>query len=703
MPTSQRPPLPSTETLKSLPADGGEQWNRLVFEASPYLLQHAANPVDWQPWGDAAFEQARREDKLVFLSVGYATCHWCHVMEHESFEDDEVAALINRYCVPIKVDREERPDIDQIYMSACQAMTGQGGWPLNCFLTPDGHPLFAGTYFPKHNRYRRIGMMELLPKIAQAWQQDRTETIKKAQHFTQQLQQKSTSQNSELSPHLLQNGFQQLQNNYDSEQGGFGQAPKFPSPHQYLSLLRYWQRNNEPEALKMVEQSLTAMRLGGMFDQVGLGFHRYSTDNHWLLPHFEKMLYDQAMLMLAYSETYAATQQPFYGQVSREILRYLTQRMQHPEGAFYSAEDADSEGEEGKFYFWRTAELTEILDESELEWFKNTFQIAAEGNFLDESSRQKNGNNIPHLHQPLSETDQQRWQPLREKLYQQRQQRVPPLKDDKILTDWNGLMIAALARSATLLDEPDFLQQAERAFAFVLKHLSHTDGQLKKRFRNGNAGLPAHLDDYAFMIWAALELHQASLNSDYLQQALRWQEIALEQFWDAKQGGFFLTSADSTLVMRPKAQHDGAIPSGNSVMAHNLATLYHLSGEEKWQGYFEKLQQASSEELNRYPAGCAFLLTAHDLYQGPTQNVVLSGEQINPKLFQALNGAFLPHTLRLAIDKNNRHMMQKFAPFTQQHLLEKQATLYLCQGFSCETPLQNAAAIEERLKQVAHV
>ncbi|MDQ7073745.1 MAG: thioredoxin domain-containing protein [Gammaproteobacteria bacterium] len=700
MPSSNRPTLPDAQTLKTLPEDGGENWNRLVFEASPYLLQHAANPVDWHPWGDAAFDKARTEDKLVFLSVGYATCHWCHVMEHESFEDDEVAALINQHCIAIKVDREERPDIDQIYMSACQAMTGQGGWPLNCFLTADGHPLFAGTYFPKHNRYRRIGMMELLPKIAHAWQQDRQETLKKALNFTQQLQQKTADQGGSLSPQLLQNAFQQLKNNYDPELGGFGHAPKFPSPHQYLFLLRYSQRNDEPAALAMVEKSLTAMRLGGLFDQIGLGFHRYSTDDQWLLPHFEKMLYDQAMLMLAYSETYAATHTPFYQNVSEEILSYLMQRMQHPEGGFYSAEDADSEGEEGKFYIWNTAELQECLNDDERNWFKTTFQINTEGNFLDESSRQKNGNNIPHLRQPLSEADQQRWQPLREKLYQQRQKRIPPLKDDKILTDWNGLMIAALARSSVLLGEPRFLQQAEKAFAFVLNHLSHADGQLKKRFRNDQAGLPAHLDDYAFMIWAALELHQASLNSDHLTHALRWQEIALEQFWDNEHGGFFVTSAKSTLVMRPKALHDGAIPSGNSVMAHNLATLYHLSGEEKWQGYLEQLQQSAAQELNRYPAGHAFLLTAHDLYQGPTQTVVLSGQQIDPELLKPLKKTFLPHTLCLAVEQNNQQQMHDFAPFTQQQILAKETTLYLCQGFACETPLQGDDNITERLKQL---
>ena len=449
---TDRPTIPSQEELQTLPADGGERWNRLVFEQSPYLLQHAANPVDWHPWGDEALSKAKNLDKPIFLSIGYATCHWCHVMEHEAFEDQEVAELINRHFVPIKVDREERPDIDQIYMTACQALTGHGGWPLNCFLTPEGTVFYAGTYFPKFGHHpAQPGIMDLFPAIARAWKQQRADIVEKASELNQHLDKMNVSQPSQgLATDIDQKAFTIFQESFDPEHGGFGDAPKFPTPHQFLFLLRYWHRDGDEEALAMVEKSLKAMRLGGVFDHVGLGFHRYSTDKTWLLPHFEKMLYDQAMLIMVYSETYAATGDIFYKQVAEEIIEYVLTRMQHPEGGFFSAEDADSEGVEGKFYVWTYQELASVLSQNECQWFCSQFNIDKNGNFADEATGEVTGANIPHLKAAQAELVKQtgtsatewetKWRHIRQKLYQCREQRVPPFKDDKVLTDWNGLL-----------------------------------------------------------------------------------------------------------------------------------------------------------------------------------------------------------------------------------------------------------------------
>lgn len=475
--------IPSEEELQKLPATGGGYWNRLVFQQSPYLLQHAANPVDWYPWGDEAFDKARRENKPIFLSIGYATCHWCHVMERESFEDEEVAALLNRDFVAIKVDREERPDIDQLHMAACQSMTGSGGWPLNCFLTPEGHVFYTTTYLSKHGRHERHGMMELLPSVIHAWQNQREVLLNGATQLNNQLQAMSGhTATAKLADKIEHQAFEQFEESFDETLGGFGNAPKFPTPHQYLFLLRYWHRYGNNQALTMVQKSLQAMRLGGLFDHIGFGFHRYSTDNHWLLPHFEKMLYDQAMLLMAYSETYAATGDDFFKQTASEIVKYLALRMQHPDGGFYSAEDADSEGIEGKFYVWRHEELKVVLDSSELSWLARHFNISQQGNYIDEAIGQLTGANIPHLFllpQQLADQAkvslnswQSQWQAIRLKLFNLREKRVHPLLDDKVLTDWNGLTIAALARSSLLLENTDCLLMAEKAFDFVRQHLT---------------------------------------------------------------------------------------------------------------------------------------------------------------------------------------------------------------------------------------
>jgi uncharacterized protein YyaL (SSP411 family) len=494
--------------------------NRLVQEKSPYLLQHAFNPVDWYPWGDEAFEKAKQQDKPIFLSIGYSTCHWCHVMERESFEDEHVARALNRVFVCIKVDREERPDIDSIYMAACQAMTGSGGWPLSILMTPEKRPFFAATYIPKTSHFDRMGLLELTERVEMLWQKSREEVNQAADKILAELQAANTITPGEgMSEDMLDLAYTQLAARYDSDYGGFGQAPKFPTPHNLTFLLRYWQRTGKREALEIVEKTLTQMSRGGICDHLGFGFHRYSTDRQWLLPHFEKMLYDQALLAIAFLEAYQATGRSSFANTAREIFTYVLRDMTGQEGGFYSAEDADSEGEEGKFYVWSSAELQAILGEEDAALFSKVYNIRPEGNFFDEATHRLTGKNIPHLtmtppalagvadaeHREMSD----RLTEIRKKLYQTRSHRVPPHKDDKVLTDWNGLMIAALAIGGRVLNDASFTKAARKAAEFVLARLKK-DGRLLKRYRQGTAALPAHLDDYAFMVWGLLELYETT-------------------------------------------------------------------------------------------------------------------------------------------------------------------------------------------------
>lgn len=702
--------IPGEQALEQLPENGGGYWNRLVFEQSPYLLQHAANPVDWYPWGEAAFEKAKREDKPIFLSIGYATCHWCHVMARESFEDVEVAALLNRDFVAIKVDREERPDIDHLHMSACQAMTGRGGWPLTCFLTPDGQVFYATTYLPRQGSFTNPGMMELLPSVLHAWHTQRDVLLNGALQLSNQLQAQARQATAgTLTRNIEHQAYLFFEQRFDPQYGGFGRAPKFPSPHQYLFLLRYWYRFDQPQALAMVEKSLQAMRLGGLFDHVGFGFHRYSTDHRWLLPHFEKMLYDQAMLLTAYSEAFAATGDDFYQQTAGEIVRYLTSRMQHPDGGFYSAEDADIEGEEGKYYVWHYDELSRLLSRDDLDWLTQHFDISPQGNFLDEASGRQTGTNILHLtHLPRKQAESsgespqswhQRWETVRHRLANQRMLRVPPLRDDKVLTDWNGLTIAALARSAWLRHTPKDLQPARKAFEFVLRHLNDDTDQLFKRYRNGKSGLPGLLDDYAGMIDAALALHQATLEVAYLRQALRWTKVAIAKFWDPSHGGFFLTESNTELAVRAKDGYDGALPSGNALMAHHLVMLYQLTGQRRWHHYFEGLVGAFADQVNAYPGGFTMLLSALDWMAHPGPTLVLSGPGELPELMQPLRGNFLPNAIWLGVDEPHQDELCELAPFTCQMTIAEPA-LYVCQAFTCELPVVGREQIETRLRRL---
>ena len=493
--------------------------NRLEKESSPYLLQHKNNPVDWYPWSEEAFKKAKELDIPIFLSIGYSTCHWCHVMEKESFEDEEVAKLLNDNFISIKVDKEERPEIDHIYMTVCQAMTGRGGWPLTIIMSPDKQPFFAGTYFPKRGRFGRPGMMELIPSISEAWKTKRNELIESAdkiEKFLIESNKKTIGNN--LNESILNDTYSVFVERYDNENGGFGTQPKFPSPQNIIFLLRYHKMTGNKTALEMAEKTLIKMRMGGIYDQLGFGFHRYSTDKEWLVPHFEKMLYDQAMLSIAYTEAYHLTKKDVYKKIAIEILTYIKRDLTDNRGGFYSAEDADSEGEEGTFYIWSLEELS-FLEKNEKDLSIEYFNLEDEGNYLDESTRKKNGKNIFHI-KSLNNISDNRYEKIRTKLFEQRKKRIHPLKDDKILTDWNGLAIAAFAKAGDVFDNEEFVLIAEKSADFISRNLKNEDGTLLKRYRNGKSGINGHLDDYAFYIWGLLELYESTFKVDYLEEAI---------------------------------------------------------------------------------------------------------------------------------------------------------------------------------------
>ncbi len=711
--TDARPEPPSPRELAELPADGGDRWNRLVFESSPYLLQHAANPVNWRPWGEQAFAAARAEDKPVFLSIGYATCHWCHVMERESFEDAEVAEALNRSFVCVKVDKEERPDIDDIYMTACQALTGHGGWPLTVLLDHDKRPFFTGTYFPKHGRHGRPGMMELIPRVAQAWATRRPELLESAGKIVEHIQKMSgASPGQDLDEKTLDRAFEQLANRYDEVHGGFGERPKFPTPHNFLFLLRHWRRTGDEQALEMSRHSLRSMRLGGLFDHIGFGFHRYSTDAHWLLPHFEKMLYDQALLAMAFVEAHLASGDVGLAEAASEIFSYTLRDLKAPEGGFYCAEDADSEGVEGKFYVWTPRQAREILGEEEGSLFCRVFQVVEEGNFREEATGHTTGDSIPHLVRPLAETAAElgmdandlraRADNWRQKLFEARERRVRPLKDDKVLTDWNGLMIAALAKGGRALAKREYVEAAGAAADFILSELRDEHGRLLKRWRNGKAGLAAHLDDYAFTIWGLVELYQADFNPRWLAEALALAEWTLDHFHDAQSGAFFLTADEGEqLIMRSLNIYDGATPSGNSAMALNLARLARLTGQTRLEEAARAVIRAFAGQIESHPSASSLLMCALDFLTGPTIEIVIAGERGTPDteaMIATVNRSFLPNAVSILRQDAHQADLAKLAPYTaNQSALGGRATAYFCRNFTCDAPIRSPESLRKAI------
>ncbi|MFW9793837.1 MAG: thioredoxin domain-containing protein [Candidatus Thorarchaeota archaeon] len=687
--------------------------NRLSQEKSPYLLQHDENPVDWYPWGDEAFERAKRENKPVFLSVGYSTCHWCHVMAHESFENEDVAALMNDAFVNIKVDREERPDIDGVYMEVAQMITGQGGWPLTIIMTPDKQPFYAATYIPKESRYGRMGMMDLVPRIKEIWESDKanidetTERIKRAL-----LDVRKTESQNDLTLDAVDLAFSQLSQRFDEKHGGFGSAPKFPSPHNLMLILRYWKRTGDDWALYMVEKTLQGMRNGGIFDHIGFGFHRYSTDAEWLLPHFEKMLYDQAGLMMAYTEAYQITRKTEYADIVREIFEYVTRDLISPEGAFYSAEDADSEGEEGKFYTWSQSEIEDVLGVEDASIVLQVFNIREEGNFEDEATREKTGLNIPYLKESVNiDTDlnlsRMEFKLLLDKaktnLFIRRERRVRPSLDDKILTDWNSFMIAALSKAGAVLGDKKFIETAERALGFIIDTLIDNEQRLFHRYKDGEVAIQAFLDDYAYLVWALMETYEATFKTRYLELARNLTTDMLKHFWDEDEGGFYFTGTYSEkLLVRKKDAYDGAMPSGNSVAALNLIRLARFLGDTDFEEKASETIKAFSGIIPRAYSGFSMMLIALEFALGKSFEIVIAGnpsETNSLEMINAIRDQYIPNrVIMLKGTKEQSDEVSRLAPYARFHdILNGKATAHVCIDYNCKLPTNDIQKLLELL------
>jgi len=688
-----------------------EHNNLLIHEKSPYLLQHASNPVNWYPWGDDAFQRAKKEDKPIFLSIGYATCHWCHVMAHESFEDQEVARVLNEHFVSIKVDREERPDIDQVYMSVCQALTGSGGWPLTIIMTPDGKPFFAATYIPKTARMGMKGIIDIFNRISDLWKNDRNRIVKASNDITEAIQEKSIVNTDTLAvgKDTLRKAYEELYSGFDAKWGGFGKAPKFPTPHNLTFLLRWAERSSNSNALEIVKKTLKSMRQGGLFDQIGFGFHRYSTDEKWLAPHFEKMIYDQALLSIAYIEAYLKTKDQFYAQVGREIFTYILRDMTSPEGGFYSAEDADSEGEEGKFYLWKKDEVINKLGEKTGELFCQYYGITKQGNF-------ENKHNIPHITTgeidfiKLKKIDIERFrlkiEEARRILFDARDKRIHPLKDDKILTAWNGLMIAALAKGYQALGEELYLDAARKAANFILRNLRKSDGMLLRRYRKGEAAYSGYLNDYAFFVWGLIELYEATFDVNYLDEALSLNDVMIDHFWDKEHGGlYFSGKANETLIIRTKEAYDGALPSGNSVAALNFLRLSRLTGNIKLEKMADQLIKTFSTQLAGFPIGFTQFLSAVDYMIGPAIEIVIAGDPVKGttrEMIETVRNNFLPNSVILFHNVNlDNKRIEAVSPFIKDMgSIDGKTTVYICEGYACGIPVTDIESLKLEIKKI---
>lgn len=680
--------------------------NKLAEEKSPYLLQHADNPVNWYPWGREAFQLAKSEDKPIFLSIGYSTCHWCHVMAHESFEDEEVAELINNSFIPIKVDREERPDIDNIYMKVCQMMTGRGGWPLTIFMTADRKPFYAATYLPKESRYGRSGLKELIPEINKLWNNKRDELLDSANKITETLKQKTNEKADKLlTEDIFHDVTQQLKREFDSKYGGFGNAPKFPIPHQNLFLLSYFYHFDEELALEMVEKTLKSMRCGGIYDHLGSGFHRYSTDRKWLLPHFEKMLYDQALLIYLYTVAYQITGDKIYKKTVEDVINYLNSKMLSHKGGFFSAEDADSEGEEGKYYIWRFNEIEDVLSEENARKIIELYNIKPEGNFREERSGKLTGKNIMYL---LNETGIKREYELvkeRNKLYNQREKRVKPDTDDKILTDWNGLLIASLARAAFVFNNNSYLELAENVVNFIDEEL-FKEGILLHRYRKGEAAISGIIDDYTFLTWGLLELYQSSFKVSYLKRAVNLQEQLLENFWDENEGGFYYTSLEmSDLIIRSKEVYDGAVPSGNSVALMNLVKLSHLTGNHLYEEKAEELVKTFANQVKQNPVSYSLFLLGLENILLPYYDLIIVGEKEDKgvkEILDFLKENYRPNVSILFIPPNKESKdyndLINIAGFVKDYQqIDNKTTFYLCKDYTCQLPVTEIDEVKNAL------
>jgi uncharacterized protein YyaL (SSP411 family) len=679
--------------------------NRLADELSPYLQQHAGNPVDWFPWGDEAFEEARKRNVPIFLSIGYSTCHWCHVMEEDSFSNPEVAQLLNRAFVPIKVDREERPDIDNIYMEVCQVMTGQGGWPLTIIMTPEKKPFHAATFIPSRSRYGLVGMVDLIPRIEELWNTRRDELEKLSIDILRHLQKVQQTDDGDVfnRKEIINRAVQELQQSFDAVNGGFGTHPKFPTPQNLLFLMNH-EALQKQSVKPVVEKTLNAMASGGLYDHLGFGFHRYSTDARWQVPHFEKMLYDQAMLILAYSEAALRYGSPFFEQKVDETVKFLKDEMLHTAGPYYSAIDADSEGREGKFYIWDYHELQLILEEEELDFLNEHFGLTEEGNFSDPHNHSLRSNVLYVKKSFHDDTGKiKTWETIRTRLYTKREERIKPFKDTKILADWNGLLTAALARAGRQLQKPEYIDLAERAASFVLKEMTDEKGRLFHLHMDGNSRVTAFLPDYAYMIYGLLELYRATFDVTYLEQAVAFQEILDEEFLDTTGGGYYQNSHESEeLLIRKKETYDGPYPSGNAVAMYNLFRLYKITGNEKYEKNIEAMTEAFGTTIGRSPSAYTQWVTNLLFMDHPFHEIVVAGQpgdEETEKILKTLNELNLPNMVVILKTEENSEVLAKISPFTEHQKIEKgSATVYVCSNFSCQKPVTSA---EEIIKLLA--
>jgi uncharacterized protein len=687
----------------------GKEANHLIEEKSPYLLQHAYNPVDWYPWGAEAFEKAKRESKPIFLSIGYSTCHWCHVMEHESFENPEIAKILNDYFVSIKVDREERPDIDQIYMTATQSMTGSGGWPMSVWLNHDLKPFFCGTYFPPQSAYGRPGFSEILLQIHKVWKSDRSKIDQTAERVAEVLVDMSGSKEapSDIPPAVIEQAFRHFVQSYDDALGGFGGAPKFPRTVQFPFLFRYYASTGDERALKMALFTLKKMAQGGMYDQLGGGFHRYSVDAEWRVPHFEKMLYDNGQLLSVYTEAWQLTQDPFYKEIAQDIIRYVARDMTDKGGAFYSAEDADSEGEEGTFYVWTDQQVRSVIGDDAAKVIAAHYDFRQGGNF-------EHGKNVLHGIYSVEETANKTGkkpeevrkilQEAKQKLFEARSQRPRPHLDDKILTAWNGLMISGLAKAGRAFQDKKYLDQAEKAADFILKNLRDLEsGRLLRRYREGEAKGAAFIDDYAFFVDGLIELFQSTQDPRWLREAVRLTDEQIQLLWDKDLGGFFFAGeGDKTLLMRTKSDYEGAEPAGNSVAVLNLLRLAPLANRSQDQSRADLTLKALSGKLKQFAASMPLLVSAYsDSLSKPRQIVIAADlSRSDGQLFWSMvNAKYLPNTILLVASGDTRqteiaHFMPFFAEMKPQ---DGKATAYICENFTCKAPITDLTEFKKAL------
>lgn len=668
--------------------------NRLINEKSPYLLQHAHNPVDWYPWGKEAFEKAKVEDKPIFLSIGYSCCHWCHVMLRESFEDREIAEILNNNFISVKVDREERPDIDSVYMKVCQALTGSGGWPLTVIMTPEQKPFFAGTYFPKKDIGETLGLTSILKYLSSAWKDNRNQLLQVSNSIMNSISEPSRAPIKGISKDIFKKAFSEFKQNFDSVYGGFGGSPKFPTPHNLFFLMRYFHITKDSCALEMVEKTLDFMQRGGLYDHIGYGFSRYSTDRKWLVPHFEKMLYDNALLAIAYVEAFQITGNKKYSETAENTLTYVLRDMTSKKGGFYSAEDADSEGEEGKFYVWSPEEVKKVLGEEKGTKFCRCFNITASGNFK--------GKSIPNLiDSSISEEDTDFIKDCRKKLFDCREKRIHPHKDDKILTSWNGLVIAALSIAGRVLNNKKYTAAAKKAADFIFKELIGKGGRLMARYCKGESSIAGYLDDYAFLIWGLIELYESTYNPEYLEKSLELNEDMFKFFWDEKNGGFFLYGSDSEqLITRPKEIYDGAIPSGNSAAVLNMLRLSHLTPVYEFEDKIQKLFKNFASEVNSFPTAYSFLLCGILFYKYPTRQIILSAgdnTEDTKKAVALINKKYNPFSISLLYSHLNENLENIFPSIRDYLAVRGKTTVYICENFTCHKPVTDVNSLKNML------